>query len=200
MQIAFCSLTPHRNRYMPFLEKLEALYHKMDNQYNQTATRYGFTCRGCEDNCCMSRFYHHTLLEYLHIMEGVEKLAGEIKEKALARAERVNDKLDAADLRGETIRLMCPLNIKGLCSLYGCRPMICRLHGIPHALYHPQKGTLKGPGCHEFQTRCSNQDHIRLDRTPFYIQVAQLEKELRAAMHFPDKIRLTVSQMLVTGI
>ncbi len=42
----------------------------MDLKYKEAADYYGFDCTGCEDNCCFTRFFHHTLLEYLYIMEG----------------------------------------------------------------------------------------------------------------------------------
>jgi len=182
---------------MPFFKELESLYQKIDNQYTRTAAGYGFVCSGCEENCCLTRFYHHTLLEYLHILDGVDQMTAEMKEKILIRAETVNLKSNEADRKDETIRLMCPLNQGGLCILYHRRPLICRLHGIPHLLERPGKGVLKGPGCREFEICCNDRNDIRLDRTPFYRQMAQLEKRLRSALLFQGKIKLTIAQMLV---
>jgi hypothetical protein len=40
--------------------------------------------------------------------------------------------------------------------------------------------------------------YIQFDRTPFYRQMALLEKELRRLTGYGDKIKLTIAQMLVT--
>ena len=85
--------------------------------------------------------------------------------------------------------------------LYAFRPMICRLHGIPHELHRPGGNVIKNPGCNAFFDQCRKSGtsaYIRFDRTPFYRQMAILEKDLRQATGYTDKIKLTIAQMLVT--
>jgi hypothetical protein len=79
--------------------------------------------------------------------------------------------------------------------------MICRLHGIPHELHGPGGRVIRNPGCDEFFDQCRESgrtDYIQFDRTPFYRQMAMLEKELRQKTGYVDKIKLTIAQMLVT--
>jgi hypothetical protein len=73
--------------------------------------------------------------------------------------------------------------------------MICRLHGIPHRLVRPDGTVLAGDGCAAFHARCGPATR-RLDRTPFYRQMADLEKELRAETGFPARVKLTVAEMI----
>jgi Fe-S-cluster containining protein len=96
---------------------------------------------------------------------------------------------------------MCPLNRDGQCVAYPYRPMICRLHGIPHELHRPGGKIIKNPGCDSFFDQCRDRgttEYIRFDRTPFYQQMAMLEKELRQETGYAEKIKLTIAQMLVT--
>ena len=67
----------HRHVYVPFLDRLEILFSEMDRKYDEVADFYGFVCTGCENNCCLTRFYHHSLLEYLYLYEGYVALAQE---------------------------------------------------------------------------------------------------------------------------
>jgi Fe-S-cluster containining protein len=93
------------------------------------------------------------------------------------------------------------LNHNGWCLVYTHRPMICRLHGIPHELYRPDGEILKSPGCDAFFDQCRQRgknDYIPFDRTPFYRQMAMLEKELRLETGYHEKIKLTIAQMLGT--
>ena len=57
-----------------FLKQLSAIYSSMDLKYSEAAAYYGFNCTGCEDNCCLTRFHHHTVLEYLYIITGFNHL------------------------------------------------------------------------------------------------------------------------------
>lgn len=93
---------------------------------------------------------------------------------------------------------MCPLNFDGLCVLYPYRPMICRLHGIPHELQPPGQGKILNVGCRDFEKRNSTRMHVPFDRTPFYTKMAGLEKEFRQQAGTTQKIKMTVSQMIVS--
>ena len=95
------------------------------------------------------------------------------------------------------VRLWCPLNDDGLCTLYHFRPMICRLHGIPHELQKPGQSPVYGPGCETFDRRCGHKGYLKFDRTPFYRQVAMLEQEVKRAMGFDGKIRMSVAEMIL---
>ena len=201
MTLAPEPLFPLRERYLSLLERLTVLFRKMDQAYDDVADRYGFHCQGCADNCCLTRFHHHTLLEFLYLLEGMRTLAPAIREEVVRRAHTVCSASAEADRRGEPLRMMCPLNDAGLCRLYAQRPMICRLHGIPHELHRPGAGPVKNPGCDAFFDQCratGATDYIPFDRTPFYRQMAMLEKELRLKTGYSHKLKLTVAQMLTT--
>ena len=184
--------------HAPFLKRLKTIYATMDRKYKEAADYYGFHCTGCQDNCCLSRFYHHTLLEYLYILEGFKTLDNEKQNKAKGSASEVCRKTVLADKKGQSVRLMCPLNGDGLCLLYEFRPMICRLHGIPHELQQPGQGIVHAPGCEAFTDQHRNKTYFRFDRTSFFIEMAGLEKELKPAVGLRQKIKMTVAEMIVT--
>jgi Fe-S-cluster containining protein len=190
-----------RHRYLPMLNRMEALFGDMDRAYATVAEQYGFRCNGCADNCCLTRFYHHTLIEYLYLVEGMRTLETGIRESINKQALAVSTRMADADRRGEALRIPCPLNRNERCLLYPYRPMICRLHGIPHELQRPGGSFIRNPGCDAFFDQCRERgktDYIRFDRTSFYRQMATLEQELRGKTGFSGKIKLTIAQMLVT--
>ena len=183
-----------------FLARLKSIFSAMDEAYERAAGGYGFVCTGCDDNCCMTRFYHHTHLEYAYLMEGMRAFGlveqKTFQEKALDVVERTR----AADQKGGAVRIMCPLNLDGLCSLYAHRPMICRLHGIPHELRPPGRSAERGPGCGAFLIRCGEMNYITFDRTPFYMEMARLEKEFKQRLNKTRKFKKTIAEMLVENI
>lgn len=187
-----------KERYLPFLDRLAAIYTKMDAGYNEAADYYGFCCGGCEENCCFTRFYHHTFIEYLYILEGLETLANGNKTEIREKAHLVCRQTAELERSGLPVRLLCPLNYEGLCALYSYRPMICRLHGIPHELTIPGRERVFSPGCGEFMTRCREKEYVIFDRTSFYAEMAGLEKELKTAFGISEKIKLTVAMMLAS--
>jgi hypothetical protein len=87
MKRIFESIRPQDEALSPWIDKLVALFKAMDDGYAKAADRHGFVCRGCEDNCCQSRFYHHTLLEYMSIYRGYSRLAVQERQQADTRAE-----------------------------------------------------------------------------------------------------------------
>ncbi len=195
------SFFPLRRRYLSILDKLAEIFSEMDLAYAIVAEGYGFVCNGCNENCCQTRFYHHTLLEYLYLMEGMHTLEEETAREVRNDATVVNDRMADADKKGLSIRIMCPLNNDGRCLTYPYRPMICRLHGIPHELRRPDGRITKNPGCDAFFDQCRSlgkTDYIPFDRTPFYRQMAILENELRRCVGYTDKIKRTVAQMILT--
>ena len=131
-------------------------------------------------------------------MEGYNTLDHETQVEVKQRALDVCRKTRKADEKGDTVRLMCPLNVKRLCLIYAYRPMICRLHGIPHVLQQPGQGLMYAPGCEVFNRQCGKIEPFKFDRTRFYMEMAELEKELKQAVGMSQKIKMTVAQMLTT--
>ncbi len=178
-----------------FFDRLAALYAEMDQAYEKIAAEYGFNCRGCADNCCQTRFYHHTHIETAYLLAGFAGLAADSQQliqrraREVALAQRTN--APGAD------RLMCPANIDGWCALYPYRPMICRLHGLAHELRPPGKPKTYGPGCGEFERVCGHKSYVPFDRTPFYAQMARLEQAFKAHAGIDARIRKTVADMIV---
>lgn len=160
------------------------------------ADYYDFNCTGCEDNCCSSRFYHYTLLEYLCVMEGYIDLKQKKREDVKRNALEVCQQSEQADDRGLPVKLMCPLNYSGLCLIYEYRPMICRLHGISHELHIPGRDIVYGSGCEDFTRQSRGKQPFNLDRTPIYIEMAELERDLREHLGVTRKIKMTLAQMI----
>ena len=192
------STSSERDILLRFVSRLETFFKKMDREYETIAERYGFVCRGCEDNCCRTRFYHHTFIEYYYIREGFETLSEEQQKKIRQAASMVDQIHTIAGRKGLSAKEMCPLNLNGRCILYSYRPMICRLHGIPHELHRPGKTVQNHPGCNAFYEQCRQPPYIRFDRTPFYIEMSALERDLKSALGISERIKMTVAQMLLT--
>ena len=163
----------------------------MDDAYNVSAGKNGFVCRGCDDNCCRSFFYHYTLLEYAYLLEGLKGLDQKSRDKVLKRTKEVAKKQTGPE------KAMCPLNSDGACILYDQRPMICRLHGIPHILQSPAGVIVPGPGCADFVRQGGSSTASPLDRTPLYRQMSALEKILRQTAGADLKFKMTIAQMIV---
>jgi hypothetical protein len=109
----------------------------------------------------------------------------------------VNRQVREAETQGNIPRIMCALNEQGRCLLYACRPMICRLHGIPHELRPPGKQPVFAPGCAEFDRLCGDKKYRTLDRTMFYIALAGLEQRFKEAFGFSGKFKKTVSEFFL---
>ena len=181
-----------------FLERLGKLFEAMDRAYAETAAGFGFECRGCESNCCQSRFYHHTHLEYHYLNRGFMTLPVSEAGIIMRRAERACLQASADEGIHAKRRSWCPLSMHGRCLLYPYRPMICRLHGISHEVHLPGRGAVQGRGCDEFLRIARTGDCSPLDRTPYYRQLSELELEFRTAVPVTNKIKLTVAEMIVT--
>jgi Fe-S-cluster containining protein len=177
--------------------KVIALFEQMDRAYGDVARKAGFVCNGCKDNCCMTRFFHHTLLEYLHLKDGLGGLAPEVLAEVRSRARSVVKQTAAMEGGDHPVRIMCPLNETGRCILYAYRPMICRLHGIAHMLRRPDGHIQTGPGCDDFHAQCGPSPVHQLDRTPLYTAMAEMEQALRQVLGFNAKIRMTIAEMIV---
>ncbi|RPH50677.1 MAG: hypothetical protein EHM85_09560 [Desulfobacteraceae bacterium] len=189
-------ITSCKEKFIPLMRRVDDIYRKMDQEYNETANYYGFFCGGCEENCCFTRFYHHTFAEYLYLQKGFEMLDPGNRAEIRERAFSVCRKTAELDMSGLPVRLLCPLNYEGMCVLYEYRPMICRLHGLPHEIIMPGSGRKTGPGCGEFNARCSGKAYLKFDRTLFYTDMAGLEKDFKEAFGISERIKMTVAQMI----
>jgi Fe-S-cluster containining protein len=185
-------------RLVSFLSRLQDIFAAMDREYARAAEHYGFECDGCADSCCLTRFYHHTYLEYFYLRRHFEKLDPREKDEILVKAEEVCRDTAKADENDMPVRLMCPLNYDRLCSLYPFRPMICRMHGIPHELHKPGQNIINGPGCTTFDQRCGDKGYFKFDRTPYYVALAKLENELKQAVGIEGRIKMTIAEMILS--
>ena len=188
------------SRQRVVLGKLATLYTDMDAAYQVAAGAIGLDCSGCAENCCYSYFQHHTLVEWLYLHKGLAELPVERRE---AYVQRARDSVAAAAealSRGETPRIMCPVNDDGLCGLYGHRLMICRLHGVPNALIGGA-GVREFPGCGPCQRITAERpDYKIMDRTPLLRRLATLEMELWGSKPGrPPKVDMTLAEMILAG-
>ncbi len=180
-----------------YLEELFEVYREIDTEYEKIASEYGFGCSGCEDNCCNTVFYHYTLIEYFALLEGFDNLPPETQKKSIERARDYVQQLNRYRMREEELKIMCPLNYDGLCSVYEHRPLICRVHGLPGMLQHPKKGKQLFSGCKRFEQQHKILEEKRIDRTPYYTQIATIETRLRQDMDYMLKFRKTVAEMIL---
>ena len=172
------------------------LYNTMDKTWNKVAADYLFNCTGCEDNCCKSLFFHHTYIEKAYFLHGFNAFNQDKKEKLLIKAKNYCKRTFPQSLEIKSLKIYCPVNENGQCLLYPYRPMICRLHGLPHELTKPGFNPVMGPGCNAGMF--DDKAYIKFDRTPFYQQMAQIEITFRQNLNKTGKIKETVAQMLVS--
>jgi len=168
----------------------------MDAAWNKIAAQYQFNCMGCEDNCCQSLFFHHTHIERAYLRHGLNLLAPDKKQAILHRAKTYCDQTFGQNIEAKSLKLFCPVNENGRCLLYRYRPMICRLHGLPHELTRPGFTPVRGPGCPA--GKFDGKPYIKFDRTPFYQQMAKIEMAFQRTVHKTGKIKQTVAQILLT--
>jgi len=172
------------------------LYQSMDETWNKIAALYQFQCTSCEDNCCKALFFHHTHVEKAYLRHGFDQLELDKKNEILSRAENYCQQTFIKNEAGKSRKIMCPLNEKGRCILYPYRPMICRLHGLPHEIRKPGCSPLTGKGCSV--GRFDDKAYIPFDRTPFYQDMARIEADYRQTSKKTGKIKETVAQMLLS--
>ena len=179
-------------------EKMRDLYDRMGRAYDKAASCYDFSCRGCEENCCEERFYHHTLSEFLYLLQGLQTLDECRRNDIFDRAREVAKLYRIHDMEGQARRIMCPLNSDGLCSLYQHRLMICRLHGVPYRMLRPDNKETQGIGCHRVDRNVSFEKSAEnmFDRTDLYRELSGIEIELRQGLGFGHRIKMTIAEMI----
>ncbi|MDL2286635.1 YkgJ family cysteine cluster protein [Desulfococcaceae bacterium OttesenSCG-928-F15] len=185
----------------PFLVRLSDLFCEMDRAYEKVAEQAGFLCRGCGDNCCETRFHHHTLLEVFFLFEGFLNLPKESREKIQSLAGTRCREMESHDAKNMDIpfRGLCPLSDGTLCLLYHSRPMVCRLHGVFWKM-QGRGGEIQGPGCDLFEKALKEKKSgadagFLLDRTDFYRRFSLLEQEFRSFSRFDGKIKMTIAEI-----
>ena len=188
------------SRLRQVLGRLSGLYADMDAAYTAAAAAAGLSCSGCAENCCVSFFQHHTLVEWLYLHQGLALLPRERRAVYEERAGAYVAAAREAMTRGETPHLMCPVNDDGRCGLYGHRLMICRLHGVPNVLLGAS-GIREFPGCGPCQKLAAAGSGLKaMDRTPLLRRLAGLEMELWGSKPGrPPKVDLTLAEMIVAG-
>ncbi|MCG8566983.1 MAG: hypothetical protein MI747_18070 [Desulfobacterales bacterium] len=170
-------------------------YKQMDAAYEAVAEKYGFHCQGCRDNCCTALFFHHTFAEQDYLRRGFQALDPETQAAALDRAREWVAATFRKNGQAQSQKILCPLNMDGRCMTYAHRPMICRLHGLPHEMSRPGVGIIRGKGCDAGQFKDDN--YIPFDRTPLYRRMAQAEMEYRQTTGRTGKTKLTIAQILI---
>lgn len=172
------------------------IYDVMDEAYDKVQRHYGFSCEGCTDNCCTQRFHHHTLAEYYYLLEGLKQADPELVRQILTKTRVVVDSYEKERELGEILPLMCPINFDGLCRIYEHRPMICRMHGLPHRFKRPDGREERGGGCARY-----SEEHPRVDwtvdRTKAYAALAKVEADIRRRTLIRERVKLTTAEMLM---
>ncbi|MCG8684624.1 MAG: YkgJ family cysteine cluster protein [Desulfobacterales bacterium] len=177
---------------------LSDLFRDMDNAWDDVASQYEFKCNGCKDNCCLSLFFHHTHVEAAYLAHGFSSLPDEEQKEIAVKAEKYCKETfslgrDAAAPVSK--KIACPLLNDGKCRLYQFRPMICRMHGLPHELHKPGPQIIKGPGCDA--GKFDRHKYVPFDRTPFYRRMAGIEMDFRTQTGATGKVKKTVAQILM---
>jgi hypothetical protein len=185
-------------------KELEAIYDKLQQEYERVAGILDFSCSGCPDNCCDSYFLHHTYAEWAHLWLGVRQLEPERQQTLIARATAYVKECERELAAGRRPQIMCPLNEAGRCVLYKYRLLVCRTHGVPANMTRPDSRTLRFPGCFRCQeiveTRYEQVPPPYVERTPLLRKLALLENELlENKRHLVPKVNITIAEMLMKG-
>jgi len=180
----------------PYLKRLEEIFGAIDSMYSAALDFYEFGCSGCTDNCCRTKFHHHMLAEELYLAEGLGLLGADKRAEIISRAGEVVRIHNASP---EDVRVMCPLNEEGLCILYAYRPMICRIHGVPYEMQKRDGSVEYGIGCYRFMEEKVNEDmgYFMFNRTMFYIEMANVEKEARKNLNYTGNYSRTTAEMIL---
>ena len=104
-----------------FIQYLDALDIKLQKMFSHQATF--IKCKiGCS-KCCENGNYPMSELEYANLLDYYNLLSGKLKNVI---DENIKNLLETN--KGENY--VCPFLIKGICSVYTARPLICRTFGL----------------------------------------------------------------------
>lgn len=184
--------------------KLADLYQRMDEAYDQTASAAGFHCAGCQHNCCVSHFQHHTMIEWAYFYQGIMALPEGERQRYRSMAQANVDKVQRALGQGQMPAVMCPMNAEGLCQIYHHRFMICRLHGVANTIAPLGRDPRQFPGCPRYEELATGQNLPPMDRTLLYQELAALDSAFRETLpqnhrNARAKVDFTLSEMLLLG-
>jgi Fe-S-cluster containining protein len=179
-----------------FYIDMKSLFDSMEQAYDAVGKHYGFTCEGCTDNCCTQRFYHHTLAETRYLHEGLRQADTALVREIYTKALEVVASYESEQQGDEVKHLMCPINFDGLCKIYEHRPMICRMHGLPHRIKKPDGSEDRAGGCGPFTDKIKKIDWT-VNRTPHYTALARIERDIRARSGFSGSYARTTAEMIV---
>jgi Fe-S-cluster containining protein len=161
-----------------FNDQMAALYAEMQDAYDRVRAHYGFSCEGCAENCCTQRFLHHTMAEYRYLLHGLREADPALVRRIMTRAREAMHAYAREEASGEPEEVICPANEGGLCTVYAHRPMICRMHGLPHRFRRPDGREERGGGCGPFVDATPKADWS-VNRTGLYQALARMERDLR---------------------
>jgi len=184
----------------PYLDRLAALYEKMDQEYDRVAGELDFSCAGCDDNCCDSLFIHHTYVEWIFLIRGIRKMASNIQARLVASSREYLARMNMLKAKGEEPLAMCPLNENGKCMAYDHRMMICRLHGVPALIKMPTGAEKRFGGCFRCQEKIAGTNNFpEVDRTPLLTEMAAIERDLLTAAGPRPRVKLSIAEMIIKG-
>lgn len=185
--------------------EIGAIYQAMQEGYEQVAAQIGLTCADCPDNCCDSYFLHYTYSEWAYLWQGLRRLDSEDLARIIDRSKEYIARCAEPPAQGRHPHLMCPLNDKGLCSLYRHRMLVCRMHGIPATVTRPDGQAMRFPGCFRCQEIVTEKytpasDAPAMNRTHLFRRLAALESRLlEERRHLYPKVRKTIAEMIAEG-
>jgi len=143
----------------PYISRLLPMFEELDDNFRKISRIHGreVTCKAGCDDCCHYPF-DIRLVEAVYICEGVRELAAPLRSEVRRRAAEAMEQLRAKDssddtlTRGEMtredmarrtlmmsgIRVPCPAIVDRNCAIYGHRPGICRIFGVPLTIVRGQ--------------------------------------------------------------
>lgn len=176
-----------------------SLFERMERIYAEHAEAIGLSCVGCTDNCCRTHFHHHTIVEQMLLAEGLRSLDSSTRKGVIDRARHYVEELAQADAEDREPELACPLLEDNRCMLYEHRLMICRLHGTPWVLNAGKEAGVTKPGCARAMACIASLDvpPPPLDRTPLFLELAEIERRARTATGRDDRVNLSIAGMIL---
>lgn len=137
-------------KYEKYLELIDSLLQK----YFENQKDY-INCKpGCSF-CCESGQYPFTELEFQYAMTGYKALSEQ--EKAIVQEKIKSIKKAKNEYTGEEFMHECPFLIDKKCSIYNCRGIICRTHGLIYFINDKDGKTRnKSPNCVNYGLNYSN--------------------------------------------
>ncbi len=181
------------------IKRIQEIYEAIDLSYQSAALYYNFSCNGCIDNCCSTRFFHYTHGEAIYLLQGFYSLDSIKRAAIIELAVRYEEFYSGKD---QDMPFMCPLNSQGLCVLYKWRPMICRLHGLPYETQDINLIASFHGGCERFMSLDIQglPGYRTLNRSIYYREMAKAEAEIRKTLNMPAPQPRTVSSILLTDL